>query len=362
MADQNNIDQDTEVTDESSQEAVDKRAPQQRVSPKPMEWLAQRIWRITGVVLCILIVTSLFGLLARTAWLADLFANLRVQQVIALLVAVAITVAFRRWRWLVVQAILLAIHLPWFLSAWTGAASVLPSDSPDLVVMVANVLTKNRNHDAIANQIKAADADVVAILELGTPLHNRLEKELATTYPHRVTDPQDRGNFGIAVYSKFPLSDTKQFSLNIDSIRSIGTTVTKDSKAYRIIATHPLPPMGRRGYNNRNGHLQKLSKRIDDYRKINPDQPMIVVGDFNLTPWSPIFSDLESSTGLKRAGRGLGMTPTWYALTENGEAFFPMGLILDHVLISDDLKCLSQKIGESMGSDHRSVRVELSGQ
>ena len=366
MVDHENMSQDDRgSTDESSERGLGDGASQGAGASmatgrlRPMQWLATRVWRATCVIVCILVFTTLMGLFARWNWLADLLTNLRVQQVIMLLVTISITIALKRRRWLVVQMILLLIHLPWFLSAWTGAATVLPSDSPELVVMVANVLTANRNHDAVLNDIKASDADVVAILELGTPLHKRLEDELATIYPHRVTNPQDRGNFGIGVYSRYPLSNTNQFALNIESIKSIEATVKKGSQSYRLIATHPLPPMGRRGYANRNGHLQQLAQRVVAYRETNPKQPMIVVGDFNLTPWSPIFSDWESSTGLTRAGRGFGMTPTWYALTEKQQAFFPMGLILDHALISDNLKCLSQKIGDATGSDHRSVRVEL---
>lgn len=337
--------------------ALDKRAPDS-TAPKPMAWLSERIWGFTSAVIWILIVTTMFGLFSRSHWLADMFANLRVQQVIGLLVAILVTAGFRYWRWLALLVVLLAIHVPWFLSAWTGASDSAGKPA-DLVVMVANVLTANRDHDSVVQQVNDSDADVVAILELGTPLHARLEKDLAATYPHRITNPQDSGNFGIGIYSRYPVSDTAKFALNIEAIKSIATTVTKNAKRYRVVATHPLPPMGKRGFHNRNDHLQQLSDRIAAYRQSNPTLPMVLVGDLNLTPWSPIFSDLESKTGLKRAGRGWGMTPTWYATTEDKKAFFPMGLILDHALISDDLQCLSRKVGQANGSDHRSVRVEL---
>lgn len=83
---------------------------------------------------------------------------------------------------------------------------------------------------------------------------------------------------------------------------------------------------------------------------------MIVLGDLNLTPWSPLFSDLEASTELTRAGRGYGLTPTWYAKVGT----FAMGLVLDHCLISDELQCVSHRVGADTGSDHRAVIVGLS--
>ncbi len=83
---------------------------------------------------------------------------------------------------------------------------------------------------------------------------------------------------------------------------------------------------------------------------------MIVLGDLNLTPWSPLFSDLEASTELTRARHGYGLTPTWYAKVGT----FAMGLVLDHCLISDELECVSHRVGADIGSDHRAVIVGLS--
>ena len=314
-------------------------------------WILGRVWNATALVICILIGTTLLSMLAQMHWLADLMANLRVQQVIAILIAVVITICFRRWRWLTLQIVLLAIHVPWFASAFVGR----PSDAgQDLVVLVANVLTSNRHHDLIVNQIETADADVVAILELGTPLARTLELKIAQSYPFRSALPQDQGNFGIGLYSKHPLKDVQQFDLNIPSIKSIAATVSKDGQSYRVVATHPLPPMGRQGAKNRNDHLQQLADRLANYHDQNLEIPMILVGDLNLTPWSPLFADFESVSGLRRAGRGYGMTPTWYARPN-----FAMGLMLDHGLISDDLDCVSHQIGDGIGSDHRSVRLGI---
>ena len=83
---------------------------------------------------------------------------------------------------------------------------------------------------------------------------------------------------------------------------------------------------------------------------------MIVLGDLNLTPWSPLFSDLEASTELTRARHGYGLAPTWYAKVGT----FTMGLVLDHCLISDELECVSHRVGADIGSDHRAVIVGLS--
>ena len=314
-------------------------------------WLMAPVWRCAAFVVLILIGTTVAGLFARAHWLADLLANLRVQQVIAILIAMVITASLRHWRWLVIEVVLLTIHVPWFASAWRGRPS---GSDPDFVVLVANVLTSNHQHRSIIRQIEAAEPDVFAIVELGSPLARVLEQTFAESYPHRSAISQDSGNFGVGVYSKYPLVDVEQFVLNVNGITSIAATIKKEGQSYRVLATHPLPPIGARGSELRNDHLSKLADRVSAFRQENPAIPMIVVGDLNLTPWSPLFGDFASASGLRRAGRGYGIQPTWYARPN-----FAFGLVLDHGLISEDLDCVSREVGEPMGSDHRAVRLGL---
>jgi len=300
-----------------------------------VQWLGRRVIGLSAAALTIIIATTVIGLLARHHWVADIFTNLRMQQVIGLICVGVVFAVGRQWKWLVVTAVLLCVHIPWFAPALvraiaTGDQEVLSQSK--LVVMTANVLTSNRKQDAILKQIESADADVFAILELGAPLRNRLEAELAETYPHRTSVPQDGGNFGIGLYSRYPMSDVDSFSTNFDDIKSIAATVETDSASFRIIATHPLPPIGKSGFQSRNEHMRILGERVSNFRR-EMKMPVVVMGDLNLTPWSPLFGDFETQSGLKQATGGNEIVPTWYA-----KPFFPFGLVLDHVLLSADYR------------------------
>lgn len=320
---------------------------------KLTEWLLKRLWAFTAVTLLLLTLTTAVTLFARHHWLADLFANLRTQQAIAIAAVLLIVTLYRRWRWLALSAVLIAIHLSWYLSAIVGAPDA--GQPADISVAVMNVLTSNRNFHLVEEQITKASPDAFAVLELGTPLARTLEKSFASSYPHRICLPQDDGNFGIAIYSRHPLSHVERFTLNVTSIETIAATISKGGNKYRIVATHPLPPVGASGFTDRNEHLRRLASRVAEFRSQHPGIAMIVVGDLNLTPWSPLFNDFETATGLTRAGRGYGVTPTWYADVE----VFPMGLVLDHCLISDELRCVSHSVGANFGSDHRAINVGL---
>ena len=322
-----------------------------------VQWLGRRIVSMSTAALTIVVVTTAAGFFARDHWVADIFTNLRVQQIIGLLGIGAILTIGRQWKWLVVTIALLCIHAPWFSGALVRAIPTGGQESlsqPELVVMTANVLTSNRQHDAVLEQIESANADVFAILELSTPLQRRLEEELANAYPHQIALPQDGGNFGIGLYSRHPLLDIDSFSTNVPSIQSIGATVKSGSKLWRIIATHPLPPMGQEGFESRNEHLQILGDRVSELRDADKNMAVIVMGDLNVTPWSPLFSDFESRSGLTLAGGSNEIIPTWYV-----RPMFPFGLVLDHVLISDDLQCVRREVGPDIGSDHRAVIVAI---
>lgn len=316
-------------------------------------WLIDRLRLLALATLFLLMLTTAAGLFARYHWIADLCANLRNQQVIALAALILIVIAVRRWKWLTIAAVLMAVHLPWYASAIIGGSAA--GKPAEMTVMVVNVFTDNRRFHLIEATISEASPDAFVVLELGSPLARALDEEFESTYPHRITIPQDGGNFGIGLYSRHPLSQVERFALNIPSIETIAATVSTDDKAYRIVATHPLPPVGTSGFEDRNEHLRRLAVYITQFRSEHPEIPTIVMGDLNLTPWSPLFRDLETSTRLTRAGRGYGVTPTWYAQGES----FPMGLVVDHCLISDDLQCVSHSVGADIGSDHRAVFVGL---
>lgn len=343
------------------------------VSPKTSWWgfVLDKVWLLAFSGTLIIFPTTLFGAFSEH-WVAELFTDLRIQQVLGLMIVVLFTVISRKWVWLAPQIALLGYHLIWVLPAFASPATEPIEGDTSLKVMIANVLTSNKNFEQIEAQIVAESPDVFAIVELGHELDQRLSQ--LDGYPFRFSEPMSPGNFGIGIYSKHPLSNSELISFNLDDIRSIVTTVQTKQGDYRLIATHPLPPIRKFGNDARDGHLEMLADLIQENRqtlssavsrqgevnrslstRVTTAQPrVIVVGDFNLTPWSPVFYKFTKATELRRSGKGFGVQPTWYA-----GPTIAMGLKLDHCFISDNLHCAEYRIGEANGSDHRSVTVVL---
>ena len=86
------------------------------------------------------------------------------------------------------------------------------------------------------------------------------------------------------------------------------------------------------------------------------DDTVIVMGNFNTTPWAAHFSDMLQKTGLINSQIGFGIQPTWPA-----SGGFPLGEIpVDHCLHSEQLIAVKRGSGPTNGADHRPMIVDLS--
>jgi len=81
--------------------------------------------------------------------------------------------------------------------------------------------------------------------------------------------------------------------------------------------------------------------------------PWIVGGDFNLTPYSPVFRQLLDESGLQETRPRGAWAPSWRA------DFWPLAMRIDHVLVTRELCAEPSEVGPEIGSDHRPVRVRL---
>ncbi|MCA9010801.1 MAG: endonuclease/exonuclease/phosphatase family protein [Planctomycetaceae bacterium] len=306
---------------------------------------------------------SMTTLFARHWWIADLIANLRVQLILGLLGTLLLLLIMRHWRMAMIIIALAIWQTTALHSAFLSPGNTFghlssaadPNSEPLIRVFLDNVLTHNQNHDQVIAQILAAGPDVIAILELNSDLEKALNQQLATSHPYVVSESQDNGNFGIGLWSRFPLSNERVFHLNTPILPSIEADVQLPSQAIHLVVTHPLPPIGARNFNHRNRHLALLGQRIQKQFRRDSAESLILLGDLNLTPWSPLFHDFLAATDLQNAAAGRGLQPTWYRWNA-----FPFGLILDHGLHSGNLRCQKRMVLPPNGSDHRALVLDFS--
>ena len=300
------------------------------------------------------ILAAIFAFLGETHWVADLVCQLRIQIAIGLFVLMLLLALARSWWWMLICLIGFSVNA---IPIWPYAAAYVEGPGPretaaaesdQLKLMSLNLLTRNRKWDEVIESIRDASPDFLVLMEIDSVWQQECERELAADYPYVAFESRE-DNFGIALLSKFPWSQIEVFNSQTLELPSIDVTIPGlGSKPLRIIATHPIPPMNQKHWSARNEQLLNVAARFDD------STSNLMVGDFNISPWSPNFNRVVAAGNLVDAAEPFGPVPTWYV--------FPTwigGLKIDHVLTSDDVSIQELKIGHDVGSDHRAVIVDF---
>jgi len=256
----------------------------------------------------------------------------------------------RRSKSLLVISLALAIH------GYTVAMSMLPlsadaSNAEDFItlkVLNSNLLLVNTEYQVQLNYIASVDPDIIALQEYTPAWDNKLSAALSK-YPHRALQPA-HGSFGIALYSKFPIIDGRVEKFSSNTTLAVDSIIDLGDKHVRVLAVHPPPPTPGLMYTMRNEQLQLIAEKAASY-----DEPMIVLGDFNSTPWTTHFTNMESTGKLRNASAGHGFHPTW----PNVWYLMPMLIPIDHILVNSQIGVVHFDSKQLLGSDHKAIWSEL---
>ncbi|QDT35452.1 endonuclease/exonuclease/phosphatase family protein [Thalassoglobus polymorphus] len=303
-----------------------------------------------GVLLSAATVLSLF---AQHFWMFDLLTSFHVQYSLALILVVGLLLRHRRWTFSALAGVALGYNLLLVLPVYLPVqqplqqASQQPSsEGRSLRLVSANVQTSNRDHAEFLKWIRKEDPDLFLVMEVDDRWMASL-RELKEEYRHSVSFARS-DNFGIALFSKLPMN-AEIVHIGVRELPSVLARVQVDHQVVTLVGTHPLPPGGKKLSGWRNQQLEAVSEVVGRI-----DGPKILLGDLNVTPWSPYFKDVLESTGLRDSRAGFGIQPTWPAT--NPLFWIP----IDHVLTSDEVQVHEREIGSNNGSDHYPVVVDFS--
>jgi endonuclease/exonuclease/phosphatase (EEP) superfamily protein YafD len=112
-----------------------------------------------------LVLITAFTFAARLWWAFDLFSHFRLQYVVAALVLGVAALAVRAHPIAAVLAAVALVH-GWTIKDlwWGGTASAAPGGVP-LRVVSANVRSQNRTPEKVLSFVRAADADLVVLVD-----------------------------------------------------------------------------------------------------------------------------------------------------------------------------------------------------
>ena len=286
------------------------------------------------------------GFLARLWWVFELASHFRLHLAIGLGGLALPWSLKRRWRMAALCGVGAVANAILVLLVFLPTETTESTAGTRLRLVSLNVHTENARSDLVLKFLQDTDADVILLLEVNERWMDAMQP-LRTNYSQVLTEPRE-DNFGIALFSRLPLTNSEVLELGHAEVPSIATTISVGGQQMFLLGTHPLPPGSATYARRRNEQLQEIAALVR-HRGL----PTIVLGDLNCTPWSPNFSDLLRDGGLKNASPQRGLFGSW-------PAWLPFGRIpLDHGLVSPNLRVLEKRLGPQVGSDHLPLILEL---
>jgi endonuclease/exonuclease/phosphatase (EEP) superfamily protein YafD len=287
---------------------------------------------------------SALPLLANLWWAFDLFSHFRVQYLVLSAVILLLLASRRRWRASLAFLPFVAISTVPVYSNWPSAEPP-GSASEQISIMNVNVNSANTDFDALIELIMQEPPDLVFLLEITTAWQNAIAP-LAETYPYRIEMPRS-GRFGIALLSRIPIIDPE--SADLLGTPAISARIKHAGQSLRLLGVHLQPPVNRDWSTARNQQLAEIGKLLDDRT-----EPVMIVGDFNITTYSPIFSAWLAANGLRSTAQAAGPTISW-------PTFLPLlGILIDHYAFSGDIRIHTFRRGSAFGSDHYPLTATFS--
>ena len=226
----------------------------------------------------------------------------------------------------------------------------IPSFDRKLSILTANVLTSNRNADALLKLADQHKPDVLVTLESDEWWQRHLDT-LESSMPYSMKCPLEN-LYGMHVYSRLPLEGTEISYLIEGDVPSMHAQIElRSGDSVRLHFLHPAPPgpEGNPESAERDAELVVVAKSV-----MGSDRPVVVAGDLNDVAWSATTRLFRKLSGLLDPRVGRGMFNTFHA-------HYPfMRWPLDHLFHSHHFTVTSIERLPDIGSDHFPLFTELS--
>lgn len=262
-------------------------------------------------------------------------------QIVVLYLCIAILSFIWQKKWLLAgsltgSVLIATLFIQWFWQNHPNPSKVKTAKHATFKVAHFNVWRENTHHQDVIKVAENTEADIISFEEINDRWWEALQKGLEKTYPHWYVITRD-DNFGIALFSKYPLSNTKETYFS--DVPSITTTIKASFGNLHWVSSHVLPPKNNDWYHRRNHDLIEIAKYMKGKKGYK-----LAVGDYNIVSWSPVLQKFKKAANLIDSRREFSPSyPAWSWL---------LGVPIDHIFHSPNIRCLKFGTTTSTPSDH----------
>jgi endonuclease/exonuclease/phosphatase (EEP) superfamily protein YafD len=308
--------------------------------------LVQIMWglpTLTTVVVCVATAASFLG---RFIWFLELSTHFRWQYCLFLLaLAVVFTLAGKR-RQALAAGLFGLVNLALIVPLYGPAVPPSPS-VPIYRALMLNVLHKNNDYESVKTLIGTANPDLFVLVEV-TELWEAALQSVEVAYPF-VSQPLFDGYKEIVLYSRFPFTVVETPAAPYPNRSPVVAMVNVAGQRLTVIGAHPQSPERRSGAALRNQQMALMA-----HVAAGQPGPVLLLGDLNITPWSPFFHDFLAASGLRNGRQGFGIQPSWPVQRSL------LSIPIDHALASPEITIHNFETGPYVGSDHYPIIVDFS--
>lgn len=309
------------------------------------------------------IIATTLSLAGRKWWVFALMEHPRVQYSLILVMALFVSLFTLKKQvniWTISCSIALFLNLILILPLFIPIIqnSTVLNTSPQ-TIRVTHLTLDNKKDDVTGSleYLNNQKTDILFLLEV-TPQSLIQLREGLTNYRLVIAQPKYISH-GIAWF--VPKQQTKPIeikkfgfiSLPEDNIRPLlSATISYDGREINLLCFHVISPRNAETVAYQEiefDAVAKWSQRIQNDKK-----DLIVIGDFNSTPWYGPFRKLLNESRLINSQRGFGIQTTWHSILPPA-----LRIPIDHCLHSKSLTTTKRVIGKDIGSDHLPLFVEL---
>ncbi|MCU9948727.1 endonuclease/exonuclease/phosphatase family protein [Pseudomonas sp. PDM13] len=277
------------------------------------------------------LVTLVLGQFGRLHWGLELLSHFMPIQAVVMLVGAAVQPRNA-------SSLLFALcglgALAWSLTPLP--TEPLATDAPTRRFLAFNLKQDNADAAADARWLAEQKADLIFVSE-ATPAWS---EQLAALRPFEACARYSDSPFGLALFSRLPLKRCQVLELTGPAAGYPYLRAELEDGTV-VFGLHPPPPLGADLALARDESLRQLAERI---AAEGPE--VVVLGDLNITAYSPRLRDFLDNAGLRLTSPRI--RPTWW----------PGMLGLDHILVRGERPVRAVGTLPWRGSDHRAVWLD----